>query len=165
MKQISLLISKKLQEVPQMRTLEDMSDLAEELSRKLVFLGLFLNSSSGKIMLAMDSMLTRFSSVKRLLSLKSSLRVYKQKVQKTRFQHLYLSSNENLELKMERSQHLFRIPLMRLVAELMHKLILHLMHCKLMGKNIVSQLIMEMLISHIGISFHLTQFITGLCKI
>jgi hypothetical protein len=36
-----------------MKTFEDMSDLAEELSQKLVFLGLFLNSSSGKIMLAM----------------------------------------------------------------------------------------------------------------
>jgi hypothetical protein len=102
MKQISLLISKKLQEAPQMRTLEDMSDLAEELSQRLVFLDLFSNSSSGKIMLAMDLMLMRFSSVKTLLSLKSSLQVYKRKVQKIRFQPLYLSSNQNLELKMER---------------------------------------------------------------
>ena len=148
-----------------MKTLEDMLDLVEELSQRLVFLGLFSNSSSGKIMLAMDLMLMRFSSVKTLLSLKSSLQVHKQKVQKTRFQPLYLSSNENLELKMERLQHSLRIPLMRLVAELMHKLILHLMHCKLMVKNIVSQLIMAMLIFHIGISFHLMQFITGLCKI
>ena len=148
-----------------MKTLEDISDLVEELSQRLVFLGLFLNSSFGKIMLAMDSMLTRFSSVKTLPSLKIWLQVHKQKVQKIRFQPLYLSSNQNLELKMERSQHLFKIPLMRLVAELMHKLILHLTHCKLMVKNIVSQLIMGMLIFHIGISFHLTQFITGLCKI
>ena len=148
-----------------MKTLEDMLDLVEELSQRLVFLGLFSNSSSGKIMLAMDLMLMRFSSVKTLLSLKSSLQVHKQKVQKTRFQPLYLSSNENLELKMERLQHSLRIPLMRLVAELMHKLILHLMHCKLTVKNIVSQLIMAMLIFHIGISFHLMQFITGLCKI
>ena len=148
-----------------MKTLEDISDLVEELSQRLVFLGLFLNSSSGKIMLAMDWMLTRFSCVKTLLSLKSSLQVHKQKVQKIRFQPLYLSSNQNLELKMERSQHSFKILLMRLVAELMHKLILHLMHCKLTGKNIVSQLIMAMLIFHIGISFHLMQFITGLCKI
>ena len=148
-----------------MKTLEDMLDLVEELSQRLVFLGLFSNSSSGKIMLAMDSMLTRFSSVKTLLCLKSSLQLHKQKVQKIRFQPLYLSSNENLELKMERLQHSLRIPLMRLVAELMHKLILHLMHCKLMVKNIVSQLTMGMSISHIGILFHLMQFITGLCKI
>ena len=148
-----------------MKTLEDISDLVEELSQRLVFLGLFLNSSFGKIMLAMDSILTRFSSVKTLLSLKIWLQVHKQKVQKIRFQPLYLSSNQNLELKMERSQHSFKMLLMRLVAELMHKLILHLMHCKLMVKNIVSQLIMAMLIFHIGILFHLTQFITGLCKI
>ena len=148
-----------------MKTLEDISDLVEELSQRLVFLDLFLNSSSGKIMLAMDSMLTRFSCVKTLLSLKSSLQVHKQKVQKIRFQPLYLSSNQNLELKMERSQHSFKILLMRLAVKLMHKLILHLMHCKLMVKNIVSQLIMGMLIFHIGILFHLTQFITGLCRI
>ena len=148
-----------------MKTLEDISDLVEELSQRLVFLDLFLNSSSGKIMLAMDSMLTRFSSVNTLPSLKIWLQVHKQKVQKIRFQPLYLSSNENLELKMERSQHLFKILLMRLVAELMHRLIQHLMHCKLTVKNIVSQLIMGMLIFHIDISFHLMQFITGLCKI
>ena len=148
-----------------MKTLEDISDLVEELSQRLVFLGLCSNSSSGKIMLAMDSMLMRFSSVKTLLSLKSSLQVHKQKLQKIRFQPLYLSSNQNLELKMEKSQHLFKILLMRLVAELMHRLILHLMHCKLMVKNIVSQLTMGMSISHIGILFHLMQFITGLCKI
>ena len=85
-----------------MKTLEDISDLVEELSQGLVFLGLFLNSSSGKITLAMDSMLTRFSSVKTLLSLTIWLQVHKQKVQKIRFQLLYLSSNQNLELKMER---------------------------------------------------------------
>ena len=85
-----------------MKTLEDISDLVEELSQRLVFLGLFLNSSSGKITLAMDSMLTRFSSVKTLLSLTIWLQVHKQKVQKIRFQLLYLSSNQNLELKMER---------------------------------------------------------------
>lgn len=85
-----------------MKTLEDISDLVEELSQRLVFLGLFLNSSFGKIMLAMDSMLTRFSSVKTLPSLKIWLQVHKQKVQKIRFQPLYLSSNQNLELKMER---------------------------------------------------------------
>lgn len=148
-----------------MKTLEDISDLVEELSQRLVFLGLFLNSSSGKIMLAMDSMLTRFSSVKTLLSLKIWLQVHKQKVQKIRFQPLYLSSNQNLKLKMGKLQHSFKILLMRLAVELMHKLILHLMHCKLTVKNIVSQLIMGMLIFHIGISFHLMQFITGLCKI
>ena len=148
-----------------MKTLEDISDLVEELSQRLVFLDLFLNSSSGKIMLAMVSIQTRFSSVKTLLSLKSSLQVHKQKVQKIRFQPLYLSSNQNLELKMERWQYSFKILLMRLAVELMHRLIQHLMHCKLTGKNIVSQLIMEMLIFHIGISFHLMQFITGLCKI
>ena len=85
-----------------MKTLEDISDLVEELSQRLVFLGLFLNSSSGKIMLAMDSMLTRFSSVKTLPSLKIWLQVHKQKVQKITFQPLYLSSNQNLELKMGR---------------------------------------------------------------